>query len=186
MQPSTETQEEPTVTLGGLLYGDDSKPRTPEKEWVALVRATAAGDTSAFGTLYMRTHGITFTSIVKITGDRSAAEELMVEVYHDVWRHASAYDAEKETVVGWIMNLARARALERQRADRGTRAASMRAAVQKLTTGERRAIEATFFSGLTYVQAAAREGLLPAIIKARIRSGLGRLRSWLTPGFGRR
>ncbi len=46
----------------GLLYCD-GKPRTSEKEWVALVRAIAAGETDAFGTLYMWTHGIVFTSI---------------------------------------------------------------------------------------------------------------------------
>jgi RNA polymerase sigma-70 factor, ECF subfamily len=155
-------------------------------EWVELVRATAAGDTSAFGTLYMRTHGIIFTSLVKITGDRTAAEELTVKVFHDVWCKASAYDSAENSVVGWIMNLARLHALERQRPDRGTRAAAMRAAVQRLSTGERRALEETYFSGLTYVEVAARVGLLPGILKARIRSGLGRLRALMAHGYGRR
>ena len=151
-----------------------------------MVRAIAAGDTSAFGTLYVSTHGIVFTSLARITGDRATAEELTVEVFHDVWRGASSYDPASNSVVGWIMNLARSRALPRARADRGTLAAAMRAAVQKLTTGERRAIEDTFFSGLTYVEVAAREKVLTAMIKSRIRAGLGRLRALLMPGFGRR
>jgi DNA-directed RNA polymerase specialized sigma24 family protein len=58
--------------------------------------------------------------------------------------------------------------------------------VQRLTTGERRAIEDTFFSGLTYVEVAAREKVLTAMIKSRIRSGLGRLRTLLTRGNGKR
>jgi RNA polymerase sigma-70 factor, ECF subfamily len=153
---------------------------------VALVRAIAAGDTSAFGTLYMSTHGIVFTSLARITGDRATAEELTVEVFHEVWRGAAAYDPASNSVVGWIMNLARARALPRARPDRGTLAATMRAAVQKLTTGERRAIEDTFFSGLTYVEVAAREKVLTSMIKSRIRAGLGRLRTFLTHGHGRR
>ena len=151
-----------------------------------MVRAIASGDTSAFGTLYMSTHGIVFTSIARITGDRATAEDLTIEVFHEVWRGAPTYDPASNSVVGWIMNLARARALPRARPDRGTLAASMRAAVQKLTTGERRAIEDIYFSGLTYVEVAAQERVLTAMIKSRIRSGLGRLRTFLTRGNGRR
>ncbi len=151
-----------------------------------MVRAIAAGDTSAFGTLYMSTHGIVFTSLARITGDRATAEELTVAVFHDVWRGASTYDTASNSVVGWIMNLARARALPRVRPDRGTLAAAMRAAVQRLTTGERRAIEDIFFSGRTYVEVATQEGVLTAMIKSRIRSGLGRLRAFLTRGNGKR
>ena len=109
-----------------------------------------------------------------------------MEVFHEVWRGAAAYDPASNSVVGWIMNLARARALPRARPDRGTLAATMRAAVQRLTTGERRAIEDTFFSGLTYVEVAAREKVLTSMIKSRIRAGLGRLRTFLTQGHGRR
>lgn len=179
-------QCEAAPTLGGLLNSVETISRTSEKEWVALVRAIAAGDTSAYGTLYMSTHGIVFTSLARITGHRATAEELTVEVFHDVWRGASSYDPTSNSVVGWIMNLARARALPRARPDRGTLAAAMRAAVQRLTTGERRAIEDTFFSGFTYVEVAAREKVLTAMIKSRIRSGLGRLKTFLTRGNGKR
>ncbi len=147
-----------------------------------MVRAIAAGDTTAFGTLYMSTHGIVFTSIARTTGDRAIAEQLTVEVFHEVWRGACAYDPASNSVVGWIMNLARAQALSRARADRGTVAAAMRAAVQMLTTGERRAIEDTFFAGLSYVDVAAREKVLTAMIKSRIRAGLGRLKRLLAHG----
>jgi RNA polymerase sigma-70 factor (ECF subfamily) len=182
----TIAQRESAPTLGGLLNSVDTISHTSEKEWVALVRAIAVGDTGAFGTLYMSTHGIVFTSLARITGHRATAEELTVEVFHDVWRSASTYDPASNTVVGWIMNLARARALPRSRADRGTLAAAMRAAVQRLTTGERRAIEDIFFSGLTYVEVAAREKVLTAMIKSRIRAGMGRLKTILTRGNGRR
>lgn len=186
LQAGAATPVESPPTLGGLLYRDDGKPRTSEKEWVALVRAIAAGKTSAFGILYMWTHGIVFTSILRITGNRTTAEELTVEVFQDVWRGASAYDPASETVVGWVMNLARLRALQFERIDRGTRAAAMRAAVEKLTTGERQAIEDTFFAGQTCAEVAAREGILTATIKSRVRAGLERLRALLTMGYARR
>lgn len=186
LQPGTASPREAAPTLGELLYRDKTRPRTSEKDWLALVRAIAASDTSAFGTLYMWTHGMVFTSIVRITGDRAAAEELTVEVYHDVWRGASSYDPARGSVIAWIMQLARSRALERQRTDRGSGPATMRAAVETLSTGERQAIEDTYFSEQTYVQLAAREHVLTAIIKSRIRSGLGRLRAFLTLRFGKR
>jgi RNA polymerase sigma-70 factor, ECF subfamily len=183
LQPGTATPVEAAPTLGGLLYCDDGKPRTSEEEWVALVRAIAAGETSGFGTLYMWTHGIVFTSILRITGNRTAAEELTVEAFQDVWRGASAYDPASDTVVGWVMNLARARALQHERIDRGTRAVTMRAAVEKLTTGERQAIEDTFFKGLTCAEVAARGGILTATIKSRVRSGLERMKTLLTNAY---
>ncbi len=185
MDAGTVIHSDAAPTLGGLLNSVDTIAHTAEKEWVALVRAIAAGDTGAFGTLYMSTHGIVFTSIARITGHRATAEELTVEVFHEVWRGAPTYDPASNSVVGWIMNLARARALPRARPDRGTLAAAMRAAVQRLTTGERRAIEDTYFSGLTYVEVAAREKVLTAMIKSRIRSGLGRLKTFLTRGNGK-
>jgi hypothetical protein len=46
-----------------------------------------------------------FTLIVRITNDRETAEELMLDVFHDVWRRASTYDPAGATVLGWIMNL---------------------------------------------------------------------------------
>ena len=186
LQAGPAAPVESPPTLGGLLCCADGKPRTSEREWIALVRAIAAGDTSAFGTLYMWTHGIVFTSILRITGNRRTAEELTVEVFQDVWRGAPAYDPAGDMVVGWVMNLARSRALQYERIDRGTRAAAMRVAVEKLTTGERQAIEDTFFTGQTCAEVAAREGILTATIKSRVRSGLERLRALLTTGYASR
>jgi DNA-directed RNA polymerase specialized sigma24 family protein len=184
MQPGTASPKAATQTLGGLLNCENHGSRRSEKEWRALLGAIAGGDTSAFGTLYMWTQGFVFTSIVRITGDRIAAEERTVEVYHAVWRNASSYDPASGSVIGWIMNLARSSALERQRPDPATGPAAMRAAVQTLSTGERQAIEDTYFSELSYAELAAREGLMTVVIKSRIRSGLGRLRAFLLQRVG--
>src|SRR5260370_18656546 len=55
---------------------------------------------------------IVFTLLVRITNNRDTAEALMGDVFHDVWRRASAYDPVEVSVVGWIMNQARSRAME--------------------------------------------------------------------------
>jgi RNA polymerase sigma-70 factor (ECF subfamily) len=186
VKPETASPKEAAQTLGGLLYRDNSTPRTSEQQWVDLVRAISGGDTSAFGTIYMWTHGIVFTSILRITGNRSIAEDVTLEVYHDIWRGASGFDPASGTVIAWIMNLARARALENPRADGAVVQAEMRAAVQTLSTGERQAIEDAYFSQQPSARLAEREVLPSTVIRSRIRSGLGRLGAFLTLKLGSR
>ena len=101
-----------TPTLGDLLYANKAKALVSEKEWVELVRATAGGDQSAMQALYTRTHRIVFALIVRITNDREIAEDLMGDVFQNVWRSAPGYDPAAGSVVGWIMNQARSRAID--------------------------------------------------------------------------
>src|SRR5919205_4036198 len=77
----------------------------------------AAGDQLALHALYERTHRVVFTLVMRITANRESAEELTLDVFHDVWRRASRYDAANGTVLGWIMNQARSRAIDRLRFD---------------------------------------------------------------------
>jgi DNA-binding NarL/FixJ family response regulator len=101
--------------LGDLLYANRAQAPVSEKAWAGLVRAAAGGDRSALHALYTRTHRIVFLLLVRITGNRDIAEELMGDVFHDVWRSAPGYDPADGSVVGWIMHQARSRALDRLR-----------------------------------------------------------------------
>ena len=117
--PQTTMRSQPeceTLTLGDLLYANGATP-VSENEWVALVRSIAGGDRSALQELYTRTHRIVFTLVVRIINNREITEELMGDVFHDVWRRASGYDPAGGSVVGWIMNQARSRAIDRVRFD---------------------------------------------------------------------
>jgi RNA polymerase sigma-70 factor, ECF subfamily len=201
----TDSPDDGEVTLGDLLYADAAKTRVSEADWVAIVRAVAAGDQQALRSLYERTHRIVFTLTMRIVNSREAAEEVTVDVFHDVWRRAPQYDAANGTVVGWIMNQARSRAIDRLRFDRrkkrvvradaaaaeaspegpdeildaGELARVMRTALATLTRAEREAIEIAFFSELTYAEVAERLAQPLGTIKTRIRSGLGKLRQAL-------
>jgi RNA polymerase sigma-70 factor (ECF subfamily) len=106
-----ERTQETRATLGDVLYAK-SKALVPEQDWVALVQAIAAGDELALHALYERAHHIVFTLIMRITANRETAEELTIDVFHDVWRRASRYDAANGTVLGWVMNQARSRAID--------------------------------------------------------------------------
>ena len=193
-------------TLGDLLYADQAKVPVSEKDWVRLVQSIAAGDQLALHSLYEQTHRIVFTLIVRITNNRETAEELTLDVFYDVWRRASAYDPADGSVVGWIMNQARSRAIDRlrfeqrkkrvnsyaddpvtasashdpqQACDFEERSRLLRSALKVLTPEERQAIETAFFSELTYQEVATKLNQPLGTVKTRIRSGLGKLRQTL-------
>src|SRR3954469_486870 len=109
-----ESTYKTSATLGDVLYAK-SKPPVPEQDWATLVQSIAAGDQLALHALYERAHRLVFTLIMRITANRETAEELTIDVFHDVWRRASCYDAANGTVLGWIMNQARSRAIDRLR-----------------------------------------------------------------------
>jgi hypothetical protein len=76
------------ATLGEVLYADQSRPRIPEEDWARLVEAVAAGDQVALHRLYERAHRVVFTLAMRITGSRETAEEVTLDVFHDVWRRS--------------------------------------------------------------------------------------------------
>src|SRR5687767_7184519 len=97
---------EPETKLGDLLYADRSAT-VPEQAWVRLVESVGAGDQQALRALYERTNRIVFTLAIRICKSRELAEEITVDVFHDVWRRAAEYDTKGGSVVGWIMMQAR-------------------------------------------------------------------------------
>jgi RNA polymerase sigma-70 factor, ECF subfamily len=199
-------QTPPSKTLGDLLYANKAKRRVAETEWIALVQAIAARDERALRALYDQTNRIVFTFIMRITRSRETAEEVTLDVFHDVWRRASSHDPAGGSVIGWIMNQARSRAIDRLRFDqRKKRTADaaetssavtpeksphdtvesrdqerqLREALQVLTPDERQAIEAAFFSEMTYSEVATKLNQPLGTVKTRIRSGLAKLRQAL-------
>jgi RNA polymerase sigma-70 factor, ECF subfamily len=197
----------PAGTLGDLLYADPAKSRVSETQWRELVEAVAAGDQLALQALYHRSHRLVFTLTMRILGNHASAEEVTLDVFHDVWRRASTYDGKGGSVLGWVMNQARSRAIDRLRfegrkkrthsgvadpqmqttttevsVEGAERAHELRHALEALTPDERQAIEAAYFSELTYVEVAARFEQPVGTIKTRIRSALGKLRQALSTG----
>ena len=98
-------------TLGAVLYSRPA-PVVLERDWVSLVHAIAERDEPSLHELCARTHGVVLSLISCITGDRRLAEALAIEVLLDLWREAGSYDPSDGTVLAWIMNRARAKALK--------------------------------------------------------------------------
>ena len=170
------------------------------------IRAVAAGDQRALHSIYEQTHRIVFTLIVRITANRETAEEVTLDVFYDVWRKASTYDPANGSVVGWIMNQARSRAIDRLRFDQRKKRVNtypdslrpttdvvdpqqaflfeeqsrlLRNALEILSPEERNSIETAFFSELTYEETARKLNQPVGTVKTRIRSGMGKLREAL-------
>jgi RNA polymerase sigma-70 factor (ECF subfamily) len=207
--PLVPDDERSPGTLGEVLYANSSRAPVSEAEWVALVRSVAAGDQDALHALYERAHRAVFTLSMRITTNRETAEEVTIDVFHDVWRRASGYDEANGTVLGWIMNQARSRAIDRLRFEqRKKRVApdhtdalipaqsaspdasvairqqsdALHSALAVLTSDERRAIETAFFSELSYTEVAGQLNEPVGTIKTRIRSGLHKLRQAMAEG----
>jgi RNA polymerase sigma-70 factor (ECF subfamily) len=206
----TEVQDDPAPgTLGAVLYANKARAPLLEKDWVDLVQTIAAGDQLALHALYERAHRPVFTLIMRITSDRQTAEELTVDVFHDVWRRAARYEAAGGTVLGWIMNQARSRAIDRLRFEGRQKRVNphgedwrevtapqdshdalvlkeqgqlLRNALTALTADERKAIETAYFAELTYAEVAVQLNEPLGTVKTRIRSGLAKLRQALING----
>lgn len=205
---STETTNQSTgasaLTLGELLYTDTAITCVPEKDWLALVRAIAAGEEIALRLLFEKTYPLVFTYLMRLTADRRVTEELVLQVFEDLWCEAPIFDGARGPVLGWIMMQARSRALaharsaeplqtnsglvvsllnDATRADvgshRSTEDVRLHAAIEALTMREREAIEAALLNGLSYADVAAQRGESVGTIKQRIRSGLRKVRQTL-------
>lgn len=200
-----ENTKKPPATLGDVLYAKPI-PAVSEQDWVRLVQAIAAGDQLALHALYERAQRPVFTLMLRLTASPATAEELTVDVFLDLWRLAPAYDPAKGTVLAWVMNQARARAIEHldaKRRDQGSdvspagpvadpnnvlelqrQGKAMRAALTALTPDERRALETTFFTGRTHAETAVWMNQPFGAIKTLLRSALYKLRQALTAEAG--
>src|SRR5918994_4786409 len=97
-----------SAAVFGALSHDD----VPD---VALIAALAAGEVEALGALYDRHARIVFALLVRIAGDRDAAEEILQEVFLRAWQHAHAFDDSRGTVRGWLYGIAHNLALNELR-----------------------------------------------------------------------
>ena len=171
---------------------------------IALLTRVIARDASAIGELYDRHNRLLFGLILRILRDRSEAEEVLQEVFVQVWTRADTYNVELGVPAAWLVRVARNRAIDRLRANNvrlravesaplpeaaaspETQAAAseqQRAIVRALDAlppDQRILIEKAYFEGLTQSELADRFKLPLGTVKTRIRSGMMALRQQLS------
>ena len=168
----------------------------------------AAGETGALSELYDTHSHRLFGLILRILNDRRQAEDILEEVFVVAWTHAARYDRRFGSPAGWLLSLARTRAIDRLRAGRAApgkpvlhppetdtsgrhdaladQRHGMQRALNALPSQQRELIELAFFSGLTHSELASRFGLTIDTVKARIRAGMESLRDHIDAGVSQR
>ena len=173
---------------------------------VQLIRQVANQDRDAFSQLYDRFSTLVFSLAMRMLKVRSDAEDLLQEVFVQVWRQAQSYSAERGSPEAWIINIARSRAIDKIRSirrmersfvltDDPARAESsenvessvaesearmaMSSALANLPEAQRRVLEMAYFDGLTQTEIATRLAEPLGTVKTRMRSGIQKLREIL-------
>ena len=94
-------------------------PPPPPQDWSErsrelsqLLARAGVGDRAAFSTLYDRSSSHLFAVVLRICRDRAQAEDILQEVYVNVWRAASGFDAAQSQPLTWLTSIARNRAID--------------------------------------------------------------------------
>lgn len=169
-----------------------------------LVRATARGDERAFADLYDQYSHILFGLLMRILRSRAEAEDVLQEVFLQVWRQAGSFDEERGRAFTWLVTLARSRALDRLRASdareraaersakelppalmigesadevalRSEREQIVRSALATLPEEQRQNLLLAYLSGMSQTEIAEQTGQPLGTVKTRMRAGLKKL-----------
>jgi RNA polymerase sigma-70 factor (ECF subfamily) len=170
---------------------------------VFLIQQVAQRDREAFSQLYDSCSSLVFSLAMRMLKVRSDAEDLLQEVFVQIWRQASNYSPERGSPEAWIINIARSRAIDKLRSirrmeqsfvltDDPARAESsdnvensaadseakiaMSSALTNLPEAQRRVLELAYFDGLTQSEIATRLKEPLGTVKTRMRAGIQRLR----------
>jgi RNA polymerase sigma-70 factor (ECF subfamily) len=189
---------------------DATEQQLRDDELRALVKSLATGDQNALTAFYDRTSRIVYGLALRILSDAATAEEVVLDVYMQVWRQARRYDAGRGGPLAWLVTIARSRALDRLRSasrenlrkeplDLSVVAASavnvedgaavsetqqtVRVALDGLPAEQREVIELAYYAGMSHSEIAATLRQPLGTVKTRVRLAMTKLRAALKPSF---
>ena len=166
----------------------------------ALVKRIVARDESALAALYDRYAGMLSSVLNRILRDTQAAEEILQDIFYQLWRTASQFDPSRGSLPGWLLVIARNRAISRLRRHNPSQGEELvdnmvllptniesavaqqqllgrvKGALENLPKEQRDAIELAYFQGLTHSEIARRTGDPLGTVKTRLRSAVETLK----------
>lgn len=181
------------------------QPEQAQVSDVELLHAVAGGDEGALARLYDGYRVILFGCLVRILNSREEAEDVLQEVFLQVWRRAGDFDEKRGRPFTWLVTLARSRAIDRLRLlgarqrlavsaaqeqpDEASDAFSdavksgqkeiVQRALAELPEEQRHTLMLAYFEGLTQSEIASKLGAPLGTVKTRMRAGMIKLRRML-------
>jgi RNA polymerase sigma-70 factor (ECF subfamily) len=180
-----------------------------QRRWVILLEKISTGDQSALDAIYQDTSPLVFGLILRIVTDRSSAEDVLLEVFKQVWREAALFDAQQAEPLEWILTIARSRAIacllsNRRKSDFDTpitresllsapqtelgnlsvisqQQKLVGAALASLTSTQREVIELAYYGALSPGEIASRLGIPLDAVKKHLRFAMMTVRDFLSP-----
>lgn len=168
-------------------------------DWSLLDRVSQK-DEVALSALYDRYSGLVFSEAKRILQDTGAAEEILQDLFYQVWETAERFDSERGSLAGWLLVAARNRAISKLgrknaeeldengvmlRMDVESPAAQkilldkVRELMGSLPEGQRGALERVYFEGMSHAEIAKKIGQPSGTVKTRILSAMETLKQAL-------
>ena len=163
-----------------------------------LLDKVGRGDEQAMATLFDRYSKIVYSVALRVLRDPSSAEDVLQEIFMQVWRNPGKFVPARGTLAGWLAVVARNRSIDRLRrrrpteqveemmlaapgnladeAERNFMMEKARIVIRELPPEQRKTLEMAFFEGLTHSEIAQQTGDPLGTVKTRIRSALLTLR----------
>src|SRR5262250_1445825 len=165
-----------------------------------IIARIYSGDEGAMALLYDRYSPVVYAVALRVLSDDSAAEDILQDVFMQLWRNPHAFNASRGSLAAWLAVIARNRAIDQLRkkrpaaeeidldavvsvnpdlqntAERKQAIEKVRGVLASMPAEQRTTLEMAFFEGLTHVEIAGKTGQPLGTIKTRIRSGLSAVR----------
>ena len=189
------------MVIDGVDVPEDGSDRTDHV--AELLERIAGGDQSAFTALYGMLSSRVFGLILRVLVDRSQSEEVLQEVFLEVWQSAAKFAPKKGQGRSWVLTIAHRRAVDRVRSSQASVERDIRigfrdigvaydgvaeqvelklegrrvsTALSALPDPQREAIVLAYYGGYSQSEIAAMTGSPLGTVKTRMRDGLSRLR----------
>ncbi|UOG92758.1 MAG: sigma-70 family RNA polymerase sigma factor [Candidatus Thiothrix sulfatifontis] len=183
-----------------------------QAELYPLLAQVQRGDQQALGNFYDATVGRVYAIALKVTANPALAEEIVSDVYWQVWRAAGSYSAERATPLAWLLMMAHSRAIDALRKESATTKqqvelsddfeaadpdtpnpldltlaveadSALQTALQLLDAPQRQLIALAFYRGMSHQEIAAHTGEPLGTIKTQLRRAQAILRAALADSF---
>ena len=164
----------------------------------AVLSAIRSGDENGMAALYDRYSAVVYSVALRVLGDTGAAEDVLQEVFMQLWRNPGLFDSSRGSLGPWLSVIARHRAIDGLRkrrpetdiadvvvsvepdlagdAERARAMEKVRGTLGSMPSPQRQALEMAYFEGLSHSEISAKTGEPLGTIKTRIRAGLLALR----------